>query len=423
MNKVFGLLDCNNFYASCERVFDPSLSQTPIVVLSNNDGCVVARTNEVKEMGIPMGAPYFKYKTQLEEGGVRVFSSNYSLYGDMSRRVMNIVQKTCPQTEVYSIDEVFIRLDGYMKQEQVESFAKSIRTSIDKYVGIPVSIGLGPTKTLAKLANKLAKKTKSGVVFLDTQEKIRESMQNFPVQDVWGIGRKSAQKLSALGVQTAKELTEMKDSEVRRILHTPGMQTVQELRGVSCFKMESIRQPRKSIISSRSFGQPVEELADLEEAVALYATRATEKLRLQGSVARYVMVMVRTNPFSTLQPYYANSHLVVLPEAVDTPGQIISAAHKALREVFRSGYQYKKAGVMLLEISPNKKVQTNFLHNPDTYKTASRVAEVMEAINQKFGRHTLIPASTGLKREWGMKQENRSLKYTTDWDELLTISI
>ncbi len=218
MKKVFGLIDCNNFYASCERVFDPSLRDTPIAVLSNNDGCVVARTNEVKEMGVPMGAPYFKYKTQLEEGGVQVFSSNYALYGDMSRRVMNVLKKICPQVEVYSIDEAFIRLDGYLPEEEMEMYAKRIRASVWKYVGIPVSIGLGSTKTLAKVANKLAKKSESGVVFLRSGEQVSEVLRDFPVGDIWGVGRRHAKKLHALGIQTAGELVALPDVEIRDVI-------------------------------------------------------------------------------------------------------------------------------------------------------------------------------------------------------------
>lgn len=420
---MFGLIDCNNFYASCERVFDPSLRDTPIAVLSNNDGCIVARTDEVKELGVPMGAPYFKYKTQLKEGGVRVFSSNYALYGDMSRRVMHVLKKICPSVEVYSIDEAFIRLDGFIPEEEMEMYAKRIRASIWKYVGIPVSIGLGSTKTLAKVANKLAKKSESGVVFFQTEEQVNDVLKDFPVGDLWGVGRRHAKKLRALGVQTAGDLVNLSDAEVRRYLHIPGLRMVEELRGVSCFPMESVRQPRKGILSSRSFGEPVETLAELEEAVALYATRATEKLRAQNSVARYVLVTVRTNPFARLEPYYSDSYLVVLPESTDTPGEIIRAAHQGLREVFRLGYRYKKAGVMLLEITSKDRIQKNLFVKEGESDQSSRVAEAMDEINKKFGRHTVIPASTGLQRDWYMKQDSRSPRYTTDWNELFTIKI
>ena len=417
MNSVFALVDCNNFYVSCERLFQPKLEGRPVVVLSNNDGCIIARSNEAKSLGIAMGAPYFKYREFLEKNGVKVFSSNYALYGDLSQRVMAILQQLEPEVEIYSIDEAFLHLP----QNAIASLREqglALRRRIKQCVGIPVSIGMGPTKTLAKIANRIAKKNPvhGGVFDLAACGDLDRLLAGIPVGDIWGIGRRHAEKLNREGVLTALDLKSRDDEWIRRRLTVTGLRTALELRGVSCIAMDQAPVPRKSVICSRSFRKPVSSLADLREAVSCYVSTAAEKLRDEGLAAANLHVFVRTSPHRPDLPQHAESLLVRLVQPTASTPDLIGAALRGLERIYRPGHGYQKAGVMLTELTPADRIQQNLFHRPPREDGA--VMAALDAINRRWGRNTLQYASSGLVRPWRMNQERKSDAYTTSWEEL-----
>jgi DNA polymerase V len=421
MRKVFALVDCNNFYASCERLFRPELEGQPIVVLSNNDGCVIARSNEAKALGIKMGDPYFKLKDKLTKDKVHVFSSNYALYGDLSHRVMTILQQQEPEVEVYSIDEAFISLPSTPGQLHTE-YARSLRQKVKQCVGIPVAIGIGPTKTLAKVANRLAKKSAHhrGVFDITDHGHMDDLLANYDVDDVWGIGRQSAHKLRTRGILTARDLRDADDGWLREKLTVTGLRTAMELRGISCLPLEMVRPDKKSIITSRSFGRPVCTLMDMKEAVATYISTAAEDLRAQGSAAGAIQVFVSTNTFNPNQPQHVQSTMVTLPQRSAYTPTLLKAAMHCLECIFKPGFQYKKAGVMLTDIAPDHHHQQN-LFGPMNTESPELMAAV-DQINRKWGRQTMQLGTAGFVKSWQMAQSHKSPAYTTNWSELPVVN-
>ncbi|MCP4393010.1 MAG: Y-family DNA polymerase [Alphaproteobacteria bacterium] len=411
---TFALIDCNNFFASCERAFDPSLMDRPVAVLSNNDGCIVARSNEVKALDIPMAAPYFKYKDILDRHNVAVFSSNYELYGDMSNRVMDTVESFAHDTEVYSIDEAFI---NFHDLKNPEDEARTIRDTVTKWTGIPTSIGVASTKTLSKIANHIAKKhTKDGVFSMLDQDMQDRVLAKLPVGEIWGVGRKNAVKLNNLGIYTAKDLRDKDPKYIRKQFSVTGERIVHELRGTPCMDLEDAK-PRQNIMSSRSFGSPVTKLTDLEEAISTYSARACEKARHQRSKASGFYVYIRTNQFKTNEPQYRRGALHTFAHPTSNSAEIIAAAKESLRKIYREGYNYKKAGILLTELVPED------YHQGDLFTAAptgedTPLMQTIDMLNAKMGRDTVSFAAQGTTRPWQMKKDLSSPRYTTRWDEI-----
>ena len=417
---MYGLLDCNNFYASCERVFNPSLNGKPVVVLSNNDGCVIARSGEAKALGIPMGEPAYKLKELIEANKVAVFSSNYVLYGDMSQRVMTILQQFVPEIEIYSIDEAFLLFDGFENINLKELGGKIVRTTT-RSTGIPISLGIAPTKTLAKVASKFAKKYKNykGVCVIDTDEKREKALKLFDIGDVWGIGRQYTKKLQYYGVNTAWDFTQRSKSWVRHTMGVTGERTWLELRGTPCVEMERTVS-KKSICTSRSFGERLTELAPVSEAVANFAASCAEKLRKQKSLASVIMVFIHTNPFATNEPKYANQTVLPLPVPTSDTTELIRFALAALKSIYKDGYRYKKAGVIITEIVPERPFQGDLfdVRNRDKF---NKIMGVMDSLNQSYGKQKVKIAAQGFDRKWKLKNEKLSPCYSTNLKDVLEI--
>jgi DNA polymerase V len=416
-SEMFGLIDCNNFYASCERLFRPDLAQKPVVVLSNNDGCIIARSNEAKALGIGMGTPYFKQESLIRKHDVTVFSSNYPLYGDMSQRVMDVLMRLEPDVEVYSIDEAFIRLPPGQHYD-LEDWARFLKTAVQRQTGIPVSIGLGPTKTLAKIANRFAKKNQpaSGVFIIDGQQPLDSLLAAVAVDHIWGIGRRYAARLQRQGIDNALELKNCADAWIRKQLTVAGLRTVMELRGIPCISLEKAAPAKKSICTSRSFGKPVRSLDHLQEAVASYAAQAACKLRREGLHTTVVDVFIRTNSFKKDEPQYCNRRTFTLPAPSSHTATLIKTALASLKAIYRSGYDYQKAGVLLSGLVPENYEQLQLFHKPGSRGTA--LMKALDEINRRWGRDTIQPAAAGLAKEWHFRQLKKSPAYTTCWSEL-----
>jgi DNA polymerase V len=416
MSKVFALVDCNNFYASCERVFNPALNNKPIVVLSNNDGCIVARSNEAKSLGIPMGAPYHQNKDIIAKHKVAVFSSNYQFYGDMSQRVMSSLKMMVPDMEIYSIDEAFLSLDN-LDNFNLNDFAINVRANLLKWTGIPTSFGIAPTKTLAKIANHIAKKhTKTGVFDIRDEKLQIKIMRNLAVEEIWGISHRWGKKLRNLGINTALELRNSDPKFIRKNFSVVGERLVYELRGKSCLGLEEIA-PRKNIMSSKSFGKLVTDLAPMEEALSTYAVRACEKLRKQKSKAQGIYVFVKTNYFRKYDPQYRNGIMINFDHPSSDNAFIINQAKKLLKQIYKKGYRYHKCGIMLLDLVDENYHQHHFFNQNNTAKS-DRIMKMLDKVNQDLGPNTLFHAAQGIKRDWQMRCDNRSKRYTTKWDEL-----
>ena len=414
MNRV-ALIDCNNFYASCERVFNPRLENRPVVVLSNNDGCIIARSNEAKALGIRMGEPLHECQRLIAKHGVQVFSSNFPLYGDMSRRVMEILSTFTPDMEVYSIDEAFLNLDGIAVDPA--EYGATIREAVGKGTHIPVSVGIGPSKTLAKIAGKIAKKVPGHNGVFDISGRVEESLAGIDVEDIWGVGRQHADFLRRHGVLTALDLRNAPEEWVRKHLTVTGLRTVMELRGVPCIPLDEAQQPRKAIICSRSFGRRVHALGELQEAAAAYVSRAAEKLRAQGSAASYVQVMLMEFPFNDGHP---RTHIcsASIPVATAFTPDLIRYAHALLKRVYRKGPAYRKVGVMLSGIVQRGQVQMNLFHAAREGEKEIALMKTVDEINQRWGRGTLVHAASGFSRPWWMRQTRRSARFTTSWADL-----
>ena len=414
---MLALVDCNNFYVSCERVFDPSLEGRPVIVLSNNDGCAVARSNEAKALGIRMGAPFFQVRDLCNRHGVVVLSSYYELYGDMSRRVTSVLREFAPQLEIYSIDESFLHLGGI---EDPTAMAKELNRRVRQWTGIPVSVGIANSKTLAKAANKIAKSKGSGVCQLEPAT-CTESLSKIPVGDIWGIGRRLRDKLAHLGISTAKDLAQAHPPLIRRIGGVTLERTLRELNGISCIEMEQ-PQPRKNICSSRSFGHPLTEISDLEEALSNYAITAVQRMRDQGTLAQGIQVFLGTNTFKENAPQYHNSISSSLPEPTDDRFTIVSTALRLLKQIFRSGYSYKKTGLLLLDLVPRHMRQGELFTQSNT-ESRAQLNRALDELNLQYGRNGVFLASQGIDRKWKMRRNQCTKRWTTSWSEIPTVGI
>lgn len=409
---MLALIDCNNFYVSCERVFNPKLRGKPVVALSNNDGCVIARSNEAKALGIPMGAPAFKFKSLFQKQEVTVLSSNYELYGDMSERVVAALRTWEFPLEIYSIDEVFIKLP-HISPLALYRICKKIRAQVYKWTGIPVSIGIAPTKTLAKIANKQAKKT-TGVTAIT--EKL---LDTFPTGDIWGIGSASKRKLNSYGIDTARKLLNADPIWIKKCLSVEGMRTVLELRGAPCYQCNEHPQKRKSIVSSRSFPHEIASYSELRSAVCTFAAKAAKRLRGDKLTAQFISVFITTNPFSK-EPIYSNSYAMRLPLSTSYTPDILSAAATALEKIYKENLLYKKAGVTLYDLHSERAFQPDLYTQIDRSKQKKQIA-AFDAVQNRYGKSFLHFASEGAK---ALPLDGRSLRtprYTTCWEELLSI--
>jgi len=419
---MIALVDCNNFYVSCERVFNPSLKHIPVVVLSNNDGCVVSRSNEAKALGIKVGTPYFQCEKLFALHGGVALSSNYTLYADFSNRIMQLLSAWSPDVEVYSIDEAFVLLDG-LTDGSSETAARRLRAHILQATGIPVSIGIARTKTLAKVANHIAKRNldRQGVCVLDNEVDIAEVLKVFPVREIWGIGPALARRLKRRNIYTALELCRMPTVRVKKVLAITGVRTVMELRGVRCLSFNEEHIDKKGICNSRSFGRPVYTLHELHEALAQYVGRAAEKVRAQRSVVGYLQVYITTKRFNTEHIYYNSAGKNIDPPTAYTP-VLVTIAQELLTAVYKEGYAYQKVGVLLSELQPEGNNQAQ-LFSP-TYESTDKQKElmgVMDQINRVMDTHTVYFASQGIKKDWRMRQCYRSQRFTTAWNELLVV--
>ena len=417
--KVFALIDCNAFYVSCERVFNPKLNNRPVVALSNNDGCIISRSKEAKALGIKMGVPLFKVKDIVEKEKVVVFSSNYTLYADMSRRVMNIISSSSPYTEIYSIDEAFVELSSL--PIDYESYAHQLRQTILQHTGIPVSIGIASTKTLAKVANHKAKKDDSlnGVCSLVNYNNIDRILELTEVGDVWGVGRRLSKKLINHGIHNAKLLKNCSDSWIRKMMSVNGLKTITELRGISCIPLEEYSMTRKSCCTTRSFGKLLTNLDDIEQAVTTFARRAAERIRSESLAASCVSVFVRTNPFDKKSAYYSNGASRTLSHPTHDSITIIETALLLTKRIFKNNYQYKKAGVLLSGLCDDSEIQETLFEK--NYNQNSDLMSAIDAINYRYGRDTLQMASECKVGNWKQKRENCTRNYTTQIDRLLLV--
>jgi DNA polymerase V len=414
------LVDCNNFYASCERLFQPALRGKPVVVLSNNDGCVIARSNEAKALGIEMGAPWHLHKERFSREGVIVRSSNYTLYGDISARVMRTLADFTPDLEIYSIDEAFLGLGGF--EDRLEAHARALRATVLQWTGIPVSVGIAPTKTLAKAANRMAKKdtASGGVAILLTPEAQEAALARMELTDLWGIARRMAERLTAIGITTPLALRDADPRFIRERFSVVTERQVYELRGIPCIAFEEATPDRKSIMASRSFGRPVTTREEMEEAVATYAARAAEKMRRQGLATCSMVIFVETNRFRPGDPqHYANQPVQLAVATADT-GKLAAAARRGLAAIWRPGFRYKKAGVIFLNLCRAADVQGGLFDAPDT-PARQCLLRVVDGLNARYGRDTITYAASGRKRAWKLRNEQLSQRYTTSWEELLTV--
>jgi DNA polymerase V len=427
-HSVYVLIDCNNFFVSCERVFNPKLWGKPVVVLSSNDGCIVARSNEAKALGLPMGAPVFKHVETLSVNKVFQMSSNFPLYADMSRRVMDILHEFSDSVEVYSIDEAFIKyVPG--KGEDMQKTFKELRAKVYQWTGIPVSIGIAPTKTLAKVSSERAKKNPAfgGVAIWTALGVHSEVLKTVDVADVWGIGWNLSALLKRHAIFSAYDLVQLPDKTIRKLLTVGGLKTATELRGIPCIDIDTVFHPRKGLVSSRTFGKPITELADLEEAVSLFTTRVGSKLFDQKSVALYLSVYIRTNKYNPEGRHVSKVATVRLDQPTFYIPHLITAAKQALKTIYLPGYSYKKAAVYLQDISQADSAQQSFIAgyevDPHISKKQETVLSAVEKINAKWGSLTIKPLAVGKKQLWKPKQEKVSPSYTTNWKELVTIQL
>lgn len=439
---MYGLVDCNNFYVSCERVFNPSLRGKPVVVLSNNDGCIIARSNEAKALGIPMGAPLHLYKTLIKQNKIFTYSSNYTLYGDMSSRVMSVLNYFIPNIEIYSIDEAFLNLKNFNIQSLQDEMFK-IRERIYQWTGIPVSIGIGPTKTLAKLANKIAKKNSSkGVYILTVSTQLTHILSNMKLEDIWGVSKGWGNRLRSIGINNPRQLQQANPRQIRTLISVVGERIIYELRGQPCLALEEVNN-KKSITVSRSFGNMINDKDSLKKALANYAARAAEKLRYQDSVCGGIYVFINTNRFRERDLQYSNSATINFDELTDSTTIIIEKSFKLLENLYRPKYNYKKIGVTLLGLkqkddgsSDNYIIQGSlFIHNADQQIHMSRSCDRMKLIdniNTKMGKMTIFHGSQGVIKnsrniksepdKWRMRSCYKSPFYTTNWDDILKVS-
>ena len=416
MRPVFALVDCNNFYVSCERLFRPDLRGAPVVVLSNNDGCVISRSNEAKALGIAMGEPYFKLRDLIEAHGVQVFSSNYALYGNVSSRVVSVLREMAPRMEVYSIDESFLDLTGFHRP--LSAYGRMIKAEAYRLTGIPVGVGISTTKTLAKLANWAAKRrSQSGVVVATRADQQRALLRDAPLGEVWGVGRKLQKHLGDMGLATAWDLAQQDPATMRKRFSVVMEKTIRELRGEACYALEEGPEPKQMIACSRSFSERVTELEPLREAVATYASRAGEKLRSQGDLCQLLQVYIRTGVFNPNEKQYARTASVPLPFPSNDTRDLVAAALAGLESIYLPGYRYLKAGVVLMNLVSPGHVQGD-LFAPSPRPRSQELMGVLDRVNGQMGRGTLRLARVPQAAGWAMRQSMKSPGYVSCWTEL-----
>ncbi len=418
MNAIFALIDCNNFYVSCERVFDPALEGKPVIVLSNNDGCVVARSNEAKALNIGMGVPAFEIEDIIKKNNIIVLSSNYSLYADMSSRVMEVLSMFTPEIEVYSIDEAFLNLAGF-ENRSLTDYSRQLKNTVKRWTGMPVTVGIGSTKTLAKVANKIAKKSikAQGILDLMNSPYLDYALKSIKVEDVWGIGIKSAIKLKNVNIKTAFDLRNADINWIRQIFGVTGVRTVYELRGMSCYSLEENPPAKKSITISRLFGRSVTSIDELKEATASYVARAAEKLREDGLATSIMTIYVTTSRF--IENKYFNSCSVEFPTATNDTTELIRGALACIENLYRDGHEFKKSGVIFNNLIPQNKIQRGLFDTFDKERS-KRLMQTVDSINNRLNI-SLRWAAEGLDQSWGTKFNHRTQRYTTKWTELLEV--
>lgn len=418
---MYALIDCNNFYASCESLFDPTLLRRPLVVLSNNDGCVISRSAEAKAIGIKMGVPLFQIKDEIKRHNIAVRSTNFELYGDMSNRVMMTIEAMSPDVERYSIDEAFAKVP---ESTGVLQFGEEVKHRVTNHVGIPVGVGIGPSKTLAKVANWYAKKSGQGLCILHNQEECEALLKKVPIEEVWGIGRQHSKRLRSYCVQTAFDfIQKMSEARVQEMMTIQGVRTWKELQGFPCIELEEVAPPKQSIATTRSFGKMVDKLSDLDEAVATFVENCSAKARAGKLVARRMQVFIHTNMFRKDLPTYARNRVVQLPVPTADALELVHYAKAALRSIYAPQYEYKKAGVILLDLIPDSEVQTSFLDTVDRPKSKA-LTSAMDKLTNRFGRRAVHIAASGTrtkKAKWHMNQQRLSPCYTTRLSDVMRV--
>jgi DNA polymerase V len=418
--STFALIDGNNFYVSCERIFNPKLIGKPVVVLSNNDGCAVARSQEAKALGVKMGVPWFQMQSLAKKYGIIALSSNYALYADMSNRMMTVLGQFSPNQEIYSIDECFLSMDGLNTDLTV--YGQEIRQRVKRWIGLPVCVGIGPTKTQAKLANHIAKKQPQwqGVCDLGQlpESVFNDLLAQIEVGEVWGVGRRIQEKLMRLGINTVLALKQADAAFIGRYFSVVTQRTVMELRGISSLQLEAVTPARQQIMCSRSFGAPVTQLAELQQAITNYMTRAAEKLRSQSSLSDAVHIYIRTNPHRQKDAQYSQGMTVTLMEASCHTLKLVQAGLWGLQRIYRPGYRYIKAGVILMNLTPAGMQQAALFMDNMMNEDAAPLMQTVDLINRKMGKDTVFLAGAGIEKSWHMKQGNKSPCYTTEWNEL-----
>ena len=417
--KKVALIDCNSFYVSCERLFNPKIQNLPVVVLSNNDGCVISRSVEAKKIGIKMGEPYFKVKELIKKNNVKIFSSNYALYGDLSRRVMKVLKGFSDKIEIYSIDEAFLDLSN-IKDEETEEYGKKIRERILKWTGIPTSVGISSTKTLSKVANHIAKKNKVGVIFL--KKGIDETLKNFDISDVWGVGKQLSKLYKKNGIDNAYKLKNISNTWVKKSTNVLGAKTVMELRGISCINLETEEVKRKSCCVSRSFGKKVYNLDKLKESITTHCLNAAEKIRTDKQTARAVTVFIRTSPFDKNKKYYSNSITIELPVSTNNSIELVKTATEGLNKIYKYGYFYQKAGIILSKLKEASEKELNLLA-PILENKSKTLMKAIDFTNAKYGRNAVSIAQAGINNDWKMRREHSSRIDTASFDLLPKINI
>lgn len=419
MKPVIALVDCNNFYASCEKLFRPDLKHKPLIVLSNNDGCVVARSREAKALGIKMGVPVFQVRALIREHGIAVFSSNYALYADMSSRVMRVLEMLAPEVEIYSIDEAFLELTGVSHAVNLTDLGTQVRATVGQWTGIAVCVGIAPTKTLAKLANHAAKQYPAtrGVVDLTDPERQRRLMALLPVSEVWGIGRRLTLRLNQLGIKTALDLAQTEPHWIQKEFSIVVARTVRELNGESCLELESVAPPKKQIVCSRSFGERIMDKHAMRGAIGQYTARAGEKLRHEKQVAKRITVFIRTSLFNAAEPSYGNTVTSELLRHTSDTRDLLAQSHRLLDSIWRDGYRYAKAGIMLSDFCSEAQGQRGLFDGIDSRPHSPGLMKVIDQINQQK-RGLVFLAGQGIKKGWSMRRDYLSPGYTTHWQDL-----
>ena len=417
-NKI-ALVDCNSFYVSCERLFNPKIQKKAVVVLSNNDGCVISRSREAKDLGIKMGEPYFKVKDLVKRNKVEVYSSNYALYGDISRRVMKVLKTFSPKVEIYSIDEAFIDL-SFIDEKGAEDYGREIRSRVLKWTGIPTSVGIASTKTLSKVANHIAKKEKAGVIYLNTN--IDEKLKKFPIEDVWGVGKQLSKFYHKNNISNAYDLKNVSNTWVKKGTNVLGAKTAMELRGIPCIDLQIDQEKRKNCCVSRSFGRKVKDLNELEKSVITHCLNAAEKIRADDQIAKTITVFIRTSPFDKNRRYYSNSKTIDLAIPTSNSIELIKNAVRALTDIYKYGYAYQKAGIILSGLKDANQNDQNLL-TPLLENKSKKLMKAIDYTNTKYGRYAISIAQAGLSKGWKMRREHSSKIDTASFDSLPKIVV